>query len=718
MKRKVLRGVSLLIAMLMLCGTVMAALAEDKKETVYVIADPKGSPTSVTVSERLYNTGKLDVLEDVSTLEDIENVGGDQTWTEENGVLLWNAGGEDIRYEGTSGEPLPVSVQFSYKLDGKPIEPAELAGKSGHLEIDVEYKTLRSEDVKINGATENMPVPFVMITVMRVDEEVFDNIEVDHGKVVDAGTFRAVVCYGLPGVYDGLHLGEYDDIDITIPTTATIEADVKDFMNYGSYTIATSYVLDDIKDSDLDLDLGDIADELEDAIDQIIDGASELYDGSGDLADGAAALRDGAGDLNDGAKQLADGTSDLYDGAKQLNDGASDLATGAGTLADGTAELAEGAAQLNQGASELLDGADQLNGGASDLMDGAEQLSDGSADLVSGAKQLDEGAETLSDGLAEIDSNSDALVDGAKQIFEAVLETANDKLEDKKEDFDKLKINLHTLTLDNYDFEVTRLMREMLDKVDDYVYEEADRELSSKVRAAVRKEVVRQVKEVAYQQVVDGVNEAAVQEVRSKVQEGAQALVDEKVAEGAREQVAAKVVEAVLAEVGPKVETAVADTVRQRVTEAAREKVRAGVLAAVEPQVRAKVEAAAREKVEAAIRNPSEADIEAEIEKRMASDEVKAMMEDELQRQLHSEETKAMIESQLLDSLRSQVAAAYEAEIRSQVTAAVRSEIRARVTEEVEDQVRAAIGRQLRMLAAAGPVPSPSVTPPGGVHRT
>ena len=103
---------------LLLSCALPGALAEvDKKEMVYVLADADGSVNDVIVSERLYNRDGEAQLTDVSRLTDIENVGGDQTWTEENGNLVWNAGGADIRYEGSSTEPLPVTVSLRYTLD-------------------------------------------------------------------------------------------------------------------------------------------------------------------------------------------------------------------------------------------------------------------------------------------------------------------------------------------------------------------------------------------------------------------------------------------------------------------------------------------------------------------------------------------------------------------------------------------------------------------------
>ena len=143
------------------------ALAEvDKKEMVYVLADADGSVNDVIVSERLYNRDGEAQLTDVSRLTDIENVGGDQTYTEENGNLVWNADGADIRYEGNSTEPLPVTVSLRYTLDGQEMTAEELKGKSGHLVIDVTYRAEQMEEVAVGDQLVTMPMPFFAATVL------------------------------------------------------------------------------------------------------------------------------------------------------------------------------------------------------------------------------------------------------------------------------------------------------------------------------------------------------------------------------------------------------------------------------------------------------------------------------------------------------------------------------------------------------------------------
>ena len=68
MKKLIWRGLSALIALTLLLGAALPALAEDKKETVFVIADAAGAVDNIVVSERVYNPDWLDHLTDVSYL--------------------------------------------------------------------------------------------------------------------------------------------------------------------------------------------------------------------------------------------------------------------------------------------------------------------------------------------------------------------------------------------------------------------------------------------------------------------------------------------------------------------------------------------------------------------------------------------------------------------------------------------------------------------------
>lgn len=345
--------------------------AVDKDETVYVITDAAGVSQQVIVSDHLRNPKGEATLRDASNLTGIENVKGNEGYSGSASNMTWKANGKDIYYRGTTTEQLPFEVSIRYELDGKEISPADLAGKSGRVAMTFNYKVNRTMTVQDGDEQVAVPLPFMAITGMVLDNDQFTNIEVDNGKVLDDGDRTMVVGLALPGLEEALGLNQEEpaetaeadaekdekgfDLDIDIPGSVTVTADVTDFSLDATMTMASCDMLSDLDVDDVNSldDLSDALDKLTDASSQLVDGSNELYDGirqlydkSGDLIDGVNDLSDGAKKLNDGAKQLKDGTTDLYFGADQINGGASSLAGGLGQLSSNSSDLVFGARQI------------------------------------------------------------------------------------------------------------------------------------------------------------------------------------------------------------------------------------------------------------------------------------------------------------------------------------------------------------------------------------
>ena len=111
-----------------------------KEETVYVNTTAGGEVTDVTVSDWLKNSGDSSNSEvkDASDLQDIKNVKGDETFTQNGNDLTWSTDGKDIYYQGKTEKNLPVSVGIKYYMDGTEVSPEALAGKTGHLKMEAE----------------------------------------------------------------------------------------------------------------------------------------------------------------------------------------------------------------------------------------------------------------------------------------------------------------------------------------------------------------------------------------------------------------------------------------------------------------------------------------------------------------------------------------------------------------------------------------------------
>ena len=416
--RKIKRGLttSLAVGMSVMMGAVpvfAAGTSSDadavyKEETVYVNADATGTIDEVTVSNWLKNSGSVSgSLTDASTLKDIKNVKGDETFKASGDTLTWNTDGEDIYYQGTTDQDLPVSVKFTYYLDGKEIKPADLKGKSGHLKIQVDYTNKEKKTVSVDGKQEEVYTPFVMMTGMILPNETFSNVTIDNGKVISDGSKNIVVGFGMPGMKESLNLDESKTEDLTIPESLCVEADVTDFTMSSTFTVALTDLLDDIDfDNIVDVDsLKSSLDELEDAALQLVSGSDTLADGAGTLADGVNSYTEGAdtlndaiqkylgsnGELNGSVTEYVNGVNKVVKGVQDYTDGTNALADGVTAYIDGEQQLAAGAAKLSQLSSGLktVQGAiSQLNAAIDGEGSATEDIQSASRQLAAGTAQL------------------------------------------------------------------------------------------------------------------------------------------------------------------------------------------------------------------------------------------------------------------------------------------------------------------------------------------
>ena len=176
-----------------------------KEETVYIWAGADGSTRKIVVSDWLKNPAGAESLVDVSELTDIENVNGDETFvSEKNSVKVWAADGADIYYQGSIEKELPVKLTITYLLDGKEISPENLAGKSGKLTMRFAYANEQYEYAQVEGTRTKVYVPFAVVTGMFLDNQVFTNVEVSGGKLINDGDRMVVMGYALPGLQENL----------------------------------------------------------------------------------------------------------------------------------------------------------------------------------------------------------------------------------------------------------------------------------------------------------------------------------------------------------------------------------------------------------------------------------------------------------------------------------------------------------------------------------
>ena len=385
-----------------------------KDETVYVIAGQDGSVKKIIVSDWLKNVTGNAQLADSTELTCIEEVKGDadHDYTAgSDGSRVWDAEGNDIYYRGNIEKELPVAMNIRYTLDGKDVTAEELKGKSGELVISYEYENKQYETKTVNGSEEKIYVPFTMLTGMMLDNDVFTNVEVTNGKLVNDGDRTVVIGVALPGLRQ--NLGLEDDKLEEIADHFEVKAHVENYEPAMVVTLASNELFNKINTDKLDSfdGLSDSMNELTNAVGQLMDGSSQLYDGLDTLLEKSG--------------ELATGIDTLAEGSKKLKEGATQLDNGAG-------QLAEGAAQLSKGLDTLKTNNDTLNGGAKQVFDtllATAQTQLAAAGVEVPQLTVDNYAQVLDGVIASLDK--DAVYAKAEAAVEAAVEEKRDYIESR-----------------------------------------------------------------------------------------------------------------------------------------------------------------------------------------------------------------------------------------------------------------------------------------------
>ncbi len=355
-----------------------------KTESVYVFTKADGTVKNTVVSDWLKNANKDASIHDVSSLTDIENTEGKESFEAKGESLVWDANGSDIYYQGNTDKKAPIELKVSYWLDGKEVPADKMLGKSGHVKIRFDFKNNSYSTEYVDGAARTIYTPFFCVTGMILDNDVFSNITTDNAKVVNDGDRSFVGGYAMPGLQENLDL---DSDDFDIPSSFEIEADVEDFEMSTTATLVTSSLFDDLNTDELD------DSDIKDALDSLQDGMSQLIDGTSDLYDGLKKLDDGGEQLKDGSAELAEKTADLPDSAQQLADGSVALASGLADAVNGSVKLISGNERVGNGLYALANGTDEATG-IKDAVSAVEQLragvdgTDEEAGLTTGLSQL------------------------------------------------------------------------------------------------------------------------------------------------------------------------------------------------------------------------------------------------------------------------------------------------------------------------------------------
>ena len=381
--------VALLMSLVMITGCISAFADTTAQEKVYVVLDASGEVKSITDIVHLENADGLDEIQDRTMLTGIESLEGPDTFAQEGDNLIWQAGGRDVIYQGTSDKAPAVLPVITATVDGEAVPVEEVKNLTGDVVITVSYQ-----------AAESMPA--LAVTAILLPEEGVTGLTTENALVLREMGQQILVGWGVPGVNEALKL----------PASFTVSFRGDHANLKWAMTVVTSDPLA-MACREIDERIG--------------------VDLNAELANAEKALT--ALKNNEPLPSASDPKVNmLVIMLNQLNDSLV-------KLDDSARELADGAKTLSDGAAELKTGADQINEGAAALKTGAASLSDSMETAAAGAAGLQTGLETLT-------KDNEALCSGADRIFNGMLDAANAQL--AAAGLDKAGVTLPKLTADNY----------------------------------------------------------------------------------------------------------------------------------------------------------------------------------------------------------------------------------------------------------------------------
>lgn len=307
-------------------GGAEAPDAEGPEEVIYARLDASGDPqdayaiVALTLTEdgTVEHYGRYTAVSNLTDTSPIEYRGG---------VVSLTAPAGRYYYQGTlRSAKMPWDIDITYTLDGQEIEPGELGGKSGDLEVSIHTATNSGFDPYF---TEN----YMLQISVTLDAELCEDITSRNGTVANAGSDKQITFVVLPG-------GEGD---------IGFSAKVHDFTMGGFTIAAVPYSMDSL------MDMGEIStitsgiEQLSSAITQLTGGASAINDGAATLGENSATLTDASDQIESALKQIADGLqgydlSSMTDGLDQLKElpaYLTEAAAGLDTISQGLVKAAD-----------------------------------------------------------------------------------------------------------------------------------------------------------------------------------------------------------------------------------------------------------------------------------------------------------------------------------------------------------------------------------------
>lgn len=313
-----------------------------KDEVVYAKLSAAGKRQEIYVVNIL-DIDKVGEVIDHGQYTNLKNLTDLSPIEQKNDTVTLSVPKGKFYYQGNMDDALlPWNINVSYLLDGEKIAPEDLAGKDGHVQIQISTSANSSMD----------PVFFenyLLQISFSLNMESFTNIQAPDGMLANAGKNKQVTFTVMP---------EKEEILV-------LEADVEGFeLNGIDITgIPSSMPIDAPNINDMTGDMKT----LSDAIEEVNNGVGELEDGVIELNNGVHSLVDGSKSYKDGMTAISDSSSEVVDGSSQINNALKTLSTSLKNNSEDMGlgdieKLINGLLQMAEGFSQTSKDLDTLKG--------------------------------------------------------------------------------------------------------------------------------------------------------------------------------------------------------------------------------------------------------------------------------------------------------------------------------------------------------------------
>jgi putative membrane protein len=326
-----------------------AGTIKTKDEVIYATLDALGNQEGMYVVNR-FDMGEQGSVVDYGNYTEVKNLSNLNEIELDGDKIQFEATEDEFYYQGQLDQlSLPWDITIEYLLNGEIIEPKELIGQDGALEIRLTTK--ENKDSK-----ETFYNNYLLQISFTLQPSVFENIVAENATIANAGKNKQVAFTVMPE-----NDGEF-----------SIKADVTDFEMDGIdiTAVPSSMSIDAPNVDEMTDELGTLSSAINDVhkgVGEFQSGINELNDGLGALLGGSNEFKNGMTELNQSSDQLRAASSSIQDALVQLNQALSgeagsvdlsqlvQLPKGLNQISSGLTETAEGLKTLDEKYSQAYD---------------------------------------------------------------------------------------------------------------------------------------------------------------------------------------------------------------------------------------------------------------------------------------------------------------------------------------------------------------------------